>query len=190
MKEVHLDYNQIDGSRMKIIQDMLSSNRSLVYLNMNNCQLGPDAADFFAIGLSYNVTLKTLLLRDNEFGDEGSERINTSLSINKGFNLEHLDLSKNFINDRTAVTMIQALAENKNLKTLSLEDNTLGEPFATALIEMVRDHPCISMVKLQDNFVPLKMVYELGKLLKANAMKTDPKAVPKLRKDYQYQVED
>lgn len=115
---------------------------------MNHCQLGEEAADFFAIGLSLNSTLKTLLLRDNGFGDGGIDKLTVSMRISRGFTLEYLDLSKNFITDTTAVPMVEALRPNRTLKTLAVEDNTLGEPFCEALIEMVRDHPCLKMVKL------------------------------------------
>jgi len=48
LKELTLDNNQLDGSRLRILEAMLHQNKGLKILNMNHCGLGEGGADFIA----------------------------------------------------------------------------------------------------------------------------------------------
>ena len=112
---------------MKQLYEMLSNNKTLELLSMNSCQLGEDGAEWISLGLSYNYTLKSFYIGDNNLGDEGIERLASAMSTCKGFRLEQWDLSKNFVSDKAGSMIIENLAENRSLKFLNFSDNTLGE---------------------------------------------------------------
>jgi Ran GTPase-activating protein (RanGAP) involved in mRNA processing and transport len=86
LKELILDRNHLDGSKLKILKDMIGLSRSkgnkgLQVLHMNQCQLGEEAAFHIAAGLSSNMNLKQLYLAENNFGDEGALEFAEALLI-------------------------------------------------------------------------------------------------------------
>ncbi len=109
MKELTLDKNQIDGTKLRIIREMIIANKGLHVLNMNHCSLGEDGASYIAQELGKNTTLKTLNLSENNFGDEGVENFAYYMILYEGFNLTHLDLSVNYITDKVGLRLAEAL---------------------------------------------------------------------------------
>ena len=113
---------------------MLSSNKGLKTLNMNQCSLGQEACLYISQGFLKNTSLKSLSLSENNFGDEGIEYFSQHiLTSGRDFKLEYLDISCNFITDEQGVKIAESLAANSYLKELILHSNTLtyvsGEAF-------------------------------------------------------------
>ena len=125
LKELTLNKNSLDGFKLRNIREMLSNNKGLIALNLNQCQLGEWGAVYLALGLENNRTLKTLNVADNNFGDEGMEYLTQSMINHRGFSLSHWDLSQNYISDVQGVKIAEGLAENSTLEYLSLQSNTL-----------------------------------------------------------------
>ena len=100
LRELTLDKNVFDGSKLRVLREMLSSNKGLKTLNMNQCSLGQDACLYISLGFLKNTSLKQLSLCENNFGDEGIEYFSQHiLTSGRDFKLEYLDLSSNFITD-------------------------------------------------------------------------------------------
>ena len=75
LRELTLDKNVFDGSKLRILREMLGANKGLRTLNMNQCSLGQDGCLYLALGFIKNTTLKKLTLAENNFGDEGIEHL-------------------------------------------------------------------------------------------------------------------
>ena len=48
LKELTLDKNSLDGSKLRILRELLYNNKGLRILNLNDCHLGEDGAFFLA----------------------------------------------------------------------------------------------------------------------------------------------
>jgi Ran GTPase-activating protein (RanGAP) involved in mRNA processing and transport len=91
LKWLNLDKNSFDGSKLKVIREMLMGNKGLKFLSMNQCHLGQDGANFIAAGLIGNKTLMTLLLSENNFGDEGAQEFADAFeNDDPNFRINHL----------------------------------------------------------------------------------------------------
>jgi hypothetical protein len=91
------------------------------------------AAQALGAALADNVSLKTLLLGENELGPEGGVALAKGLQTN--VMLTCLDLSRNSLGDDGAVAVADALRTNPSgsaLRSLDLQSNGLGTPAAQA----------------------------------------------------------
>ena len=48
LKELILDQNILDGSKLRILREFIFNNKVLEILQMNECQLGEDGAEFLS----------------------------------------------------------------------------------------------------------------------------------------------
>lgn len=165
---------------------MLSQNKGLRKLNMNQCSLGQDGCLYLSLGFLKNTTLKQLTLASNNFGDEGIEHISQFiLSAGHDFKLEHLDLSNNFITDEQGIKLGESLEENRNLKELILQSNTLTYASGEVFKEVVtmRNYT-LAKVDLSLNLVPIRLVNEITEKCLSNTEGGDEKLVLRLRREY------
>lgn len=127
LKELVIDRNEIKMTgRGGKIREFITYNQGLNYLSMNSCKLGVEGAVQIADGLSKNRKLRTLLLSQNNFTDQGIFQI--ARSINKpGFNLEHLDVSKNAITEEGLAVFSEFLVDNRSFLTLNFRSNQIGK---------------------------------------------------------------
>lgn len=174
LRELILDQNVLDGSKLRVIRETIITNKKLEVLHMNDCQLGEDGAYYFAQGLQVNTTLQTLNIASNNFGDEGVKNI-AQLMAAHGYHLQHFDLSNNFISDEVGCLLAEGLLSNSSLVTLSLSDNTLTDKAGQALLDSVKLHPTLSKVDLSKNLIPIKYILEIKKHCDTNTERTDPK---------------
>lgn len=68
--------------------------------------------------LGRNIILRSLLLCDNNFSDDGARAIGRAIRVNKA--LLRLDLRNNLIGDEGADSLVQALKQNKTLTQLDI----------------------------------------------------------------------
>jgi Ran GTPase-activating protein (RanGAP) involved in mRNA processing and transport len=95
-----LDRNPLDGTKLRVIREMLGANKGLRTLNMNQCSLGQDGCLFLALGFIKNGALRNLAIADNNFGDVGVDHLSQQMiASGVNFRLEILDLSSNYITD-------------------------------------------------------------------------------------------
>ena len=164
LKELTLNKNSLDGFKLRNIREMLSNNKGLIALNLNQCQLGEWGAVYLALGLENNRTLKTLNVADNNFGDEGMEYLTQSMINHRGLHLTHWDLSQNYISDVQGVKIAEGLASNNTLEYLSLQSNTLTMETGQAFKTLMHTHRKLAKIDLSKNLVPLSCVNEINKV--------------------------
>lgn len=184
LKELTLDKNQLEGSNLSVLSQLILHNNSLLVLNMNQCHLGEDGAQFITMSLGRNRTLQTLSLQENNIGDEGLDYFAKVMIDFHGTNLLHLDLSHNFITDKSGVKFAEGLKENTSFQTICLADNSLTEVTAQVFLDVMYSHPSLTKIDLVRNMVPVKITTEINQICKDNAEKSDPTQIKRLRKEY------
>ena len=71
--ELTLNKNNLDGTKLRILRDLMSHNKGLKVLNLQDYHMGEDGALFLSQGLLKNNSLEVLNLSNNNFGDEGAK---------------------------------------------------------------------------------------------------------------------
>ena len=86
----------------------------LVILNLNNSNIGEEAADDIAAVLSYNTKLQELYLSDNNFRTAGAIKI--AKGLQNAINLTILDLNNNIVGEEAADDIAVVLSHKVTLK--------------------------------------------------------------------------
>ena len=169
-----------------MLRELLYNNKGMKTLNLNECHLGEDGAIFIAQGLYKNTTLETLNLADNGIGDEGIDTFAQGMKSEgrvSGYGLKHLDISSNFITDKSGVNLAEALAYVPNMISLTMKCNTMTELSGAAFLETIKFHLKLGKVDLSKNLVPFKFIEEINHFCSLNSDKGDDKRIPKLKKE-------
>ena len=175
LKELTLDKNQLEGSKLATaLNTFIVNNHSMIVLNMNGCAIGEEGAEYLAMSLGRNRTLQTLNLQENNIGDEGLEHFARVMLENRGTNLLHLDLSHNFISDKSGVKFAEGLRENASFVSITLADNSLTGETAQVLLDVMFNHPTLTKIDLVRNMVPVKLTTEINNYCRENAERSDP----------------
>lgn len=124
---LNLSSNMISTEGLKIIHNEITNSESLSYLNLgiyegsfrrNN--LSGDGGLILARILLTNESLKTLILQDNELGEDAGDKIGSSLIQNK--TLVKLKIAENKLKNKGAKSIIE---NGGRLKSLDLSDNEI-----------------------------------------------------------------
>ena len=108
---------------LKHIISMLKINHTLVYLNLNTCNIDSEEAQELASALCTNHTLQTLNLAKNPIGIEGATALAEMLLKNKS--LKTLNIS--CIGKVGTQKVVDSLTHNKTLETLYITSQVCCE---------------------------------------------------------------
>ncbi|KAL7983154.1 hypothetical protein Chor_000016, partial [Crotalus horridus] len=122
---------QATDEAAKALALSLTSNTSIVKLNLSDNGLDGDGAVAMAEMLKENCYISELDLSENKVGVKGTAALSTVLQENPI--LVSLKLSGNELNDRAAKYLADALVTNQKVEHLDLSHNRLGEPAGEAL---------------------------------------------------------
>lgn len=100
LQELTVNKNNLDGTKLRVLRDLMSINKGLKVLNMEECHMGEEGALFLSQGLLKNHSLEVLNLSNNNFGDDGAKHFAIGMQGGVGFQLKTFDLSRNFITDK------------------------------------------------------------------------------------------
>lgn len=139
----------------------ISFSRSIVSLNLSNCNISDQAGEVLVNSFFINYTCQELNLSSNYLGLRSAEAFNEVLAEN--VSLEKLDLSRNALyEDYAIVPFLKGLAQNKTLQYLDLSWNALyGEPFGKVLFKSVKSSK-LKVLKFEFNRMS---TFELKKLV-------------------------
>jgi len=85
LHELTINKNNLDGTKLRILRDLMSFNKGLKVLNMQDCHMGEDGALFLSQGLLKNNSLEVLNLSNNNFGDEGAKHFANGMAVGVGY---------------------------------------------------------------------------------------------------------
>mmetsp|Transcript_1916 Transcript_1916/g.2198 ORF Transcript_1916/g.2198 Transcript_1916/m.2198 type:complete len:960 (-) Transcript_1916:1304-4183(-) len=150
--------NEIVNLRSFMIR-VLSRNKSLVYLDLSNNEIGDEGTAVIADVLSVNSGLLVLDLQLNKISPRGAKYIADSLLENNTLEVLKLDMTK--ISDEGLGYICEALEKNSTLSTLSLKNNSIGDDGAKFLAEVLTKNSALSKVILQNNSIGFSGVMSL-----------------------------
>lgn len=200
VKVLDLTDNWINEDGCFHLGEMLSSNVTLIELNLCGCRIGAEGIKRICHFLTANKSLRKLNLSRNQLKDEGVEYLakaifkgihvvdvnlsandltgNAILSLAEVFEtnnkLTHLYLSRNKILSPNALfTLCQRLAENDNFREIDLSWNALSGTRVGNAIKILCKNPSVRYINLSNNKLSGPDIKSLtGNLKKAKSLIT------------------
>ncbi len=149
-KRLDLKGNNIRGSAAESFGHCLKENKSLlsVCLEWNALGMLETAFSIFCEGLSHNVTLQVLDLRNNQISHDGATQLAAALKNNQ--RLKSLDLRWNNVGLIGGRAILNALRSNKTIVKLDLAGNNVPNDVMKAIEAAVASNADYS--SLNDEF--------------------------------------
>ncbi|XP_026572873.1 leucine-rich repeat-containing protein 74B [Pseudonaja textilis] len=129
--ELTVKHRGLSPKAAKALALSLTSNTSIVKLNLSDNGLDGNGAIAMAEMLKENCYISELDLSENRVGIKGAEALSAVLRENPV--LVTVKLSGNELNDRAAIYLADALVTNQKVEHLDLSHNMLGQPAGEAL---------------------------------------------------------
>jgi hypothetical protein len=112
----------------------------------------------------------SLELQDSQIGDIAAQAIAACIKSGANKDLEWLHLGNNFIGDRGARAIAEALVGSQPITTLLLHNNAIGDDGASALADMLKINPTLTELSLYHNAIGDVGASALGHGLRANTV--------------------
>lgn len=112
--------------------EMLSTNSTLLELNLEGCRTGPDGARRLFSGIIGNRHLNVLDLSRNDLGDAGGEHF--AEAIFRGADIKEINLRKNSLGSKTAAALAVAFETHNKLIHIDLSWNNFFNPASACVL--------------------------------------------------------
>jgi len=120
-----LEGNELLPYGTEIITKGLKSNKYLYELNLSSNLLGDEGCICIAHSLVENTSLRNLNISSNEIGIVGIEKL---CFILLDCNIKILNLSKNYLNDDSAILLSNVISDKKcHLEKLNISDCRISD---------------------------------------------------------------
>ena len=166
VREFDISSNPFGSEGAAAFADMLTTNKSLVKLNMWRCSIQGEGAVCLAKALEKNSTLREFDIGGNPIGSEGATAFADMLATNKS--LSRLDMRWCSIQGEGGICLATALENNFTVKEFNIVSNPIGSEGAVALGTMLKGNQCLKQLVLMDNNIGYEDVLELIESLKHN----------------------
>lgn len=154
IRSLSLDWNNLGSSGDAGLQRFftaLAENRSLVKLDLNNNELGPEVGPLIASCLKSNTTLETLDLKWNRLGNQGAKAILKGLNLNKTLTI--LELSGNKVSDDYLRQVNDFLVRNKSGEAI-LASHSSHQVQRSGFNAKANEYPILNMGQASDQLPP------------------------------------
>jgi Ran GTPase-activating protein (RanGAP) involved in mRNA processing and transport len=167
-----LDLGLFEGSMRKnslgrqgatCLAAILIKNSALQELMLEDNDLGIGGGECFGLALTQNDNLKQLKVAENELRTEGATFI-----LKNAYNLEMLNLSKNYINSDVGPTLESLLRRTRKLTKLILEYNELMPRGAEQISRGLRNNATLLTLNLKGNILGDEGVFHIVSALQQN----------------------
>lgn len=155
--------NNFNGEGGIIIARILLNNHSLETLILQDNDLGEDSGDKIGAALIQNKTLRKLVLSDNKIKNKGARSI-----IENGSALISLDLSNNEISPEVCYELKNLILNSKNLKEIIWNGNNVGLKGINSLVDALRNSTKIRSLSLKNTSIGVSGVQTLADGLNGN----------------------
>ena len=149
LKELHIGGNDLPPEAVELIISGLGLNATLEWLWMTNSQISLLETVLMASLLNTNRTLVHLNLAECNIVSDGAPQLANALCTNS--TLEKLDMRGNAIGPIGAASFAKMLLENKSLKVLNLQDDSIGEEGTEQLIDSLTHNTTVEELWLPSN---------------------------------------
>ena len=155
---LNLASNQISTEGLKIIQNEVIASKTLKYLNLGIIERSFRRNNFNGEGgmilariLLNNTSIETLILQDNELGEDSGDKIGASLIQNK--TLRHLVIADNKIKNKGARSIIE---NGSHLVSINLANNDISPEVCYTLKTLIVNSTYLKDVIWDGNVIGLK----------------------------------
>ncbi|XP_078057484.1 NACHT, LRR and PYD domains-containing protein 14-like [Mustelus asterias] len=167
--DLNLDYNKLGDSGVKLLSVALRNPECKIQkLHLHGNNLTDSCAEDLASSLSTNRSLIDLNLDENKLGDSGVKLLSVALR-NPDCKIQKLDLNFNGLTDSCAEDLASALSTNRSLIDLNLGGNKLGDSGVKLLFVALRNPECkIQKLDLYGNDLTDSCAEDLASALSTN----------------------
>ena len=140
--------NNFSGDGGIIMARILLNNESIETLILQENQLGEDAGDKIGAALIQNKTLKKLVLSDNKIKNKGARSI-----IENGTSLVSIDLSENDINPEVCYDLKNLMMRSKHLREVIWNGNFVGIKGINFIVDALKQGSKIKSLSLRNSSI-------------------------------------
>ena len=149
--------NNFNGEGGIILARILLNNHSIETLILQDNELGEDAGDKIGAALIQNKTIKKLVLSDNKIKNKGSRSI-----IENGQQLISLDLSNNDISAEVCYELKNLIISSNNLKEIIWNGNNVGLKGISSIVDALRKNNNIKSLSLKSTSIGISGITSLA----------------------------
>jgi hypothetical protein len=136
-KQLYFSSNDLSLEQLKELASALGNNTSIVFIALNENNIGDDGATALATSLKNNKTIKVIELFGNQIGDIGAKALATLLQKNTSVNMIHL--SKNAIGEEGGKAFGIALKHNFTISCVFGIENEEVKKYIARNIKLIDD---------------------------------------------------
>ncbi|XP_078058256.1 NACHT, LRR and PYD domains-containing protein 3-like [Mustelus asterias] len=149
--DLNLGYNKLGDSGVKLLSVALWNPECKIQkLHLQNNDLSDSCAEDLASALSTNRSLIDLNLSLNKLGDSGVKLLSVALR-NPDCKIQKLHLGFNALTDSCAEDLASALSTNQTLRFLYLESNSFTDQSVPALRRLILTCSSLEVIELEMN---------------------------------------
>ena len=165
LQELYLSDNNFRAGTIKIAKGLQKAT-NLTILNLNNNNIGEEAADDIAAVLFHNIKLQELYLSDNNFRTAGAIKI--AKGLQNATNLTILDLDNNNIGEEAADDIAAVLSHNTKLQQLYLGGNNFEKVGIIKIAKGLQNVADLVILNLNNNYIGEEAADDIAAVLSHN----------------------
>ena len=181
LTHLNIESNPLGAHAGQSLHFLMDNNFTIVWFNLNNCELKNGGISHLSLGLAKNKSLTTLILSNNGCKDLGLTSLCEALQENKI--LVNLDLSYNILQDGSLIAGM--LKENVGLENVNLKENKIKEFSGPLFAEATKLKLNLLRFNLEGNHINLKHLEEVKQNLKRNRDFFYRKKAPTIKQEIQ-----
>ena len=157
-------------SGVKIVAEVLHSNRTVENINLSNNRISYKEANFLSECIENNCTLKEIDISYNKISNDGVKSIVTALKYN--CTLTKLNVANNKISTLAAPAISESLKVNNTIKELNLSYNCIENGF-TKITESIQENKALTVLDISHNNISCEGMLAVQKFLMVNSTLVD-----------------
>jgi hypothetical protein len=151
------------GSVVKRTIERIATDDELEKVNLKGKRIDDDEFAQLSSVLSYNASITTLQLSNNNIGHEGIAALADALHQN--LHIEHIDISSNNIGNKGAAALADCLQHNTSVISLNLQNNGIEDEGAEALLSVLSTNSTVHSINLKDNAIHESLLAKIDEAL-------------------------
>ena len=163
MLEGSIRKNSIEIDGAKCLAAIILHNKNIEVLKLQDNDITMAGGEIIGAALKQNKTLKHLKLAENDLKTEGAEFI-----IRNSYNLEELDLGKNYITSKIGLIIKSFLDTTQNIKKLNFEFNELFQTGTEMIALGLKNSMSLISLNLRGNAIRDEGLESLADALSEN----------------------